>query len=173
MVNRAFGGLLMLGLLAALGCKEQLTPLALNTHAASSNRKIAKAATDLRQQLLQLSAGKNVPAGQVRSAYENLRKTVAEVRDATNKVGPDFVPQASDFYSTYQGFLDGQEALLDDEFPKLMQIVEGQGSPVQKWNAIRPILDRIDKAESSDLSRLRKAQQGLAEGGNFLAPGGQ
>jgi hypothetical protein len=32
-----------------------------------------------------------------------------------------------------------------------MRVVEGQGSPVQKWNAIRPILERIDKVESSDI----------------------
>jgi hypothetical protein len=172
MGNRAFRGLLLVAVLAVgLGCKEQLTPLALNTHAAAGNRKIAKAATDLRQQLLQLQMGKNVPPAQIRSSYENLRRTVAEVRADTNRVGPDFVPEASDFYNTYQGFLNGQENLLNDEFPKIMKVVEGEGSPVQKWNAIRPILDSIDKVEGTDLSRLLNAQKGLAEGGNFLAPG--
>lgn len=172
MGNRAFRGLLLIGALAAaLGCKEQLTPLALNTHAAASNRKLAKAATDLRQHLLQLSMGKNVPPAQIRSAYDSLRRTVAEVRAETNRVGPDFLPEASDFYNSYQGFLDGQENLLDDEFPKIMKIVEGQGSPVQKWNALRPILEHIDAVENSDLSRLRKAQDALANAGNFMAPG--
>lgn len=171
MAKRAFWGLLLVGALTvAAGCKEQLTPLALNNHAAASNRKIARAATEMRTQLLPLRTGKNVPAGQVRSAYENLRRTVADIRAETDKVGPDFLPQAANFYNFYQGYLAGQERLVQEEFSKILQAVDGQGTPVQKWNAILPILARIDKADAEDLGRLREAQKGLAQGGNFGAP---
>src|SRR4051794_21422794 len=99
MRGRALGGLLLVGFLTAgLGCAEQIPPLALNNRAAAHNRKIAKAATEMRTLLLQLQAGKNVRPESVRSAYENVRKTVAEARADMGTVTPNYLPAAQNFY---------------------------------------------------------------------------
>lgn len=172
-MKRTSRGLLLLAvLILGVGCKQQLKPLALNNFAAANSRKIAKAADDLRLLLLQYSAGKNIPAAQVRTACDNLSRAVADARAETEKISPDFLPQANEFYAAYQNFLGAQATILDDELPKILKIAEGPGGPGQKWNQLTPILTRIEKAEAAELTKLRDVQKRLADGGNFLPPSG-
>src|SRR5262249_24417840 len=102
---------------------EQLNPLALNNRAAANNRKIAKSATELRTLLLQLQTGKNVSPAAVRSAYENVRRTVAEVKADMAGIAPNYLPAAQSFYPAYNGFLDGQETLVREDLQKVVQVV--------------------------------------------------
>jgi hypothetical protein len=107
--DRAFRRLLWWGQLAAgLGCKEQLTPLAARTPPPQQPQD-RQGATEMRESSCSCRRAE-CAARAGRSAYDNLRPDRG--RSGPNKQGrPRLRPQASEFYSHYQGFLDGRTFL--------------------------------------------------------------
>lgn len=173
MTRRGFPWLLLVVLVAVLGCKQTLKPLPLNNRAADNNRKIAKAATAMRQKLAPLAAGREVKGPEARQATEDVKAVIADARSDMNKVGPNYLPEASDFYYTHLKYLDAIDRIAQQEFPRIVQAVEQKGqTPQEKWAAVSGILNRIEKSAADELTKLKSAQQAFASPGKFTIGGG-
>jgi hypothetical protein len=174
-MNRSAGYRVLLAsvlLLGAVGCKEAPKPFVLNNRIAEDNKKISKAADELHKKLAPLAANQNVNPGSVRVAIETVKGEIATARADVNTVSPGYLKEAQDFYNAYLKFLDAAESTLQQEGPKIQQIVEGNRSPGEKWAALQPIFVRMDKVERDELSRLVEAQKSFATAGHFKLPQG-
>ena len=155
--------------LGVIGCSLPPSRIAFIEKIAKDNRKIAKSTRAFRAAIIPLKKGETVNAGQVRSAYEDMEKTVKEVQaEMDAQALPPSSSSAKAFLSAYIDYLKGQQQILTDDMQPIMKKVEEPGgSPAEKWAFVGDKLAKVAAKEAADYVPLLAAQTAYASEHNY------
>jgi hypothetical protein len=136
---------------------------------ARENRKIARSTRAFRAAIIPLKEGKPADPGQVRSAYQDMEKTVKEVRaEMDAQPLPSSSSSAKSFLSAYKTYLHGQQNIVEDDMqPIVKKVEEPGGTPASKWAFISEQLAKVSTQENVDYGALLQAQTAYASEHNY------
>jgi hypothetical protein len=159
---RTLGFALLLVVLA--GCTSyNKDVMRFNDHMAQSNKKLASAAYEFRQTFAPLGRNEFVDAAPVKAAYQDVRAVLSQIREERSKLKYPKNPALDAMNDAYEAFLDGQERIVDQDFPRIIAWVEAVNlTPANKWEKIGQEFTRIQDKERADYQKLFDAQQKFA-----------
>ena len=136
---------------------------------ASENRRIARSTRNFRGAVMSLKNGQAADAGTVRSAYQEMEKTVKEVKaDMEAQSLPSSSSSAKPFLAAYKQYLSGQQQILTENLlPIVKKIEEPGGSPKDKWAFVSDQLAQAAAKDGSDLAAVKQAQDAYASEHNY------
>jgi len=154
---------------SCVGCAFPPSRIGFIEKISRENRKIARSTRAFHAAVVPLKTGQSVDAGTVRSAYQDMEKTVQEVRaDMDAQPLPSSSSSARAFLNAYKEYLKGQQQILtDDLLPIVNKVEEPGGSPAAKWAFISGMLAQVSAKESSDYGPLKTAQDNYASEHNY------
>jgi hypothetical protein len=155
---------------AVVGCGLPPSRIGFIEKIAKENRKIARSTRAFRAAIISLKDNKAADAGAVRSAYQEMEKTVAEVRaDMDAQSLPSSSSSAKPFLTAYKNFLNGQQTILtDDMLPIVKKVEEPGGSPAAKWAFVSDQLAKASAKEGGDYGVLKQAESAYASEHNYM-----
>ena len=158
----------------AAGCGLPPTRVEFIEKIAAENRKIARSTRAFRSAILPLKNGQAANAAEVRKAYDDMAKTVKEVKsDTAFQLLPPSSSSAKDFLDAYKAYLDGQDDILQNLMLPIVQEVEkptdGNGQPTneERWAFISGQLAQVSAKENETFSKLTQAQSAYASEHNY------
>ena len=90
-----------------------------------ANRKIARSTRGFRSALEPLTSGQAANSGQVHSAYDEMQKTLKEVKgDMAGQMLPPSSNSAKDFLTAYKEYLDAEQAILDGPMKQIVDNID-------------------------------------------------
>jgi hypothetical protein len=140
---------------------------------AMENRKIARSTRAFKTALEPLATGQNADSGAVHSAYDDMVKTVKEVkRDMAGQMLPPSSPHAKDFLDAYKDYLDAEQAILDGPMQQIVAKVDDNSvEPAVKWDTIKSLMAQVkaqeDDRDNGAFPRLMTAQATYAHDHNY------
>ncbi|HBI44914.1 MAG TPA: hypothetical protein DDY78_18970 [Planctomycetales bacterium] len=153
----------------AVGCSFPPSRIGFIEQIAKDNRRIAKSTRTFRAAIIPLKTGTAADAGQVRSAYQEMEKTVKEVRaEMDAQPLPSSSSSAKALLSAYKDYLNGQQSILtDDLLPIVKKVEEPGGTPAAKWGYISEMLAKVSAKDNADYGPLMQAQTAYASEHNY------
>jgi hypothetical protein len=158
----------------AAGCGLPPTRVEFIEKIAAENRKIARSTRAFRSAILPLKNGQAANAAEVRKAYDDMVKTVKEVKsDMALQLLPPSSSSAKDFLDAYKAYLDGQEDILQNLMLPIVTEVEtptdADGHPTneERWAVISGLLAQVSGKENETFSKLSQAQGAYASEHNY------
>lgn len=170
--------LLLLTLLAvtgfAAGCGFPPSRVEFIEKMAKENRKIARSTVAFRNAVKPVTTGQPADAVKVRSAYNDMEKTLKEVQsDMSGQLLPPSSNSAKDFMKAYNAYLDGQQDILDNYLLKIVQEIEakpdadGHPTPAEQQAYVNDVLGRVTAKESETWGPLKAAEKTYADEHNY------
>ncbi len=153
----------------AVGCGMPPSRIGFIETISKENRKIARSTRAFHAALVPLKTGKPVDAAEVRSAYQEMGKTVKEVRaDMDAQSLPSSSSSAKAFLSAYKEYLKGQEQILTEDMQPIVKKVEEPGvTPAAKATFVNEMLAKVAAKENADYGPLLDAQKAYASEHNY------
>ena len=151
--------------LGSVGCGLPPTRTEFIEKLAKDNREIARSTRAFRSAILPLK-DKN-PAGSVRSAYQEMDRTLQEVRaDVDGQLLPPSSTSAKDLLAAYKAYLDGQQDIMTNIMKLIVDEAEhpteGNG-----WPKIDALLQKVNAKEGETWGKLNSAQSAYAAEHNY------
>lgn len=159
----AFLGLLFMSSLSAKA-DDKSDALAFSEAMAKANMKLHDAGFNFGKSI---GPALNGGAKEIADAENSLKETskiLAGVQADMKALKVPNLPLAKEFYDAHQAFLKGQEAMIKNDFAKVIAVVKDPTlKPADKMTQIQKIVADVVKAENVDLAKLQKAQKDFAD----------
>jgi hypothetical protein len=158
---------LVLLLVVLTGCTSEAARLAqFNDQIATSNKRLARAAIEFRDAFAPLTANPSSPADpdKVKSAYDNLRSVLNEIKEERKTVDVPSNSAAADLHKAYDAYLQAQEQLVAQEFTVILRLVQSPGlSPRDKGNKISDLQTTISQKGRDESQKLTEVHRKFSE----------
>lgn len=163
-------------LVAWAGCSNPGKELEnFNDQIAQSNKRLAKAAWEVRKALSPLDPtntsgatikyDKDGRAYEVREAHSKLLDLVKAIQEERKAVKVPKVQTAEDLHKAYDEFLKGQRRIVEEDFARMVQLAEARSLPsADRWAKMQTLFQQVQSRENEDMKKVSEAHNKFAEG---------
>jgi hypothetical protein len=172
-LTRACLLLLLIGMLAAVGCSQPPKKMRFNNMMGRANQELKGKATAFYKVISPLGKGQPVAATEARSALNTVQNTFNDVKKDFDRLRPPVnSPAGATLLEKYRAFLKAEESILDTCYKPMVAIIEDDRaypSPGEKWAAISALLKKADDLEREPYAEVSTAHREYMKQHKFRA----
>jgi hypothetical protein len=152
----------------AVGCAFPPNRVGFIEKLARENRKIAQSTRSFHTAIAPLKKGQPADAAQVRSAYQEMEKTVKEVQAEMDlQPLPASSSSAKPFLTAYKEYLNSEQKILTDDLQPIVKKIEEMGGNPAASPFVDGQLAKVTADENAAYRPLEEAQKNYASEHNY------
>ncbi len=150
-------------LFVVVGCSFPPNRVGFIEKLSSENREIARSTRSFHAAIAPLKKGESVNPGQVRSAYQEMEKTIKKVQaDMNVQPLPASSCSAKPFLAAYKDYLNAQQKILTDDMLPIVTKVEETGGNAAVSGFVDGQLAKVAADDNAAFAPLMDAQKAYA-----------
>jgi hypothetical protein len=163
-LRSALGVVFVVALVFTAGCtKGRHEAAGMNNAVTAASKRLTSSGKQFADAVNKAAeSGKEADVAAVRKEFANLQEVCRAARQEMNELNAEGVVGGGEFKAAAVKFFEGQEAMLETDFRKMVDAVEGKGlTKIQRKKTIDAARVSAAGKEAKDLAEIQDAQRAL------------